>query len=185
MTRTYLPLTIFAFAFLLPCLAGASGPASARAKNSQAAQFRGGGIARPAYPEACIMRLAAKKLRLELREEVPAPPVRYGSETPLKEFQDAIEPQWGLRPDFVLNAYVFALNRIYILDEKEYYDKMGRFVDDSIFHEFVHYFQVQYRGDTFDGYNGEYLESEAIDYQTWFRDTYMLPGVPAAEACGN
>lgn len=185
MTRTCLPLTIFTFVFLLPGLAGASGPASARARSSEALQFRGTGIARPAYPEACLMRLTAKKMRLELREEIPAPPVRYGSETPLKEFQDAIEPQWGLRPDFVLNAYVFALNRIYILDEKEYYDKMGRFVDDSIFHEFVHYFQVQYRGDTFDGYNGEYLESEAIDYQTWFRDTYMLPGVPAAQACGN
>ncbi len=185
MTLRCLLLPLFSSALLLPGLANASGPASARAANSQAAQFRGGAIARPAYPEACLMKLTAKKMRLELRDEISVPPVRYGSETPLKEFQDAIEPQWGLRPDFVLNAYVFALNRIYILDEKEYYDKMGRFVDDSIFHEFVHYFQVQYRGDTFDGYNGEYLESEAIDYQTWFRDTYMLPGVTAAEACGN
>jgi len=178
-------LPAVSLALFLPALAAASGPATVRARNSEAAQFRGSGIARPVYPEACIMKLTAKKMRLELREEIPAPPVRYGSEIPLKEFQDAIEPQWGLRPDFVLNAYVFALNRIYILDEKEYYDKMGRFVDDSIFHEFVHYFQVQYRGDTFDGYNGEYLESEAIDYQTWFRDTYMLPGVPALSACGN
>ena len=177
-------LLLSAAVLLLPVLASASGPASARARNAEAAAPRGG-VARPVYPEACIMKLAGKKMRLELREEIPVPPVRYESETPLKEFQDAIEPQWGLRPDFVLNAYVFALNRIYILDDKAYYDKMGRFVDDSLFHEFVHYFQVQYRGDTFDGYNGEYLESEAIDYQTWFRDTYMIPGVPAAEACGR
>ncbi|MHB0995239.1 MAG: hypothetical protein ACYC2I_02590 [Elusimicrobiales bacterium] len=172
-------------AFLAVPPASASAPASARARNAEAAGLRGGGVARPAYPEACIMKLAAGKLRLELREDVPVPPVRYGSETPLSEFQDAIEPQWGQRPDFVLNSYVFALNRIYILDEKDYYDKMGRFVDDSIFHEFIHYFQVKYRGDTFEGYNGEYLESEAIDYQTWFRDTYMIPGVPASEACGR
>lgn len=142
-------------------------------------------VVRPAYPEACVLKLAAQKMNVRLREDVPLPAVRYGSETPLKEFQDAIEPQWGLRPDFVLNAYVFKLNRVYLLDDKAYYDKVGRYIDDSLFHEYVHYLQVQYRGDIFEGDNGEFLEMEAIDHQTWFRENFMRPGVAAAEACGG
>lgn len=140
---------------------------------------------RPVYPEACILKLVSKKMGLQLRPEIPLPAVRYGSETPLAEFQDAIEPQWGLRPDFVLNAYVFRLNRVYLLDEKAYYDKVGRYIDDSLFHEYVHYFQVKYRGDVFEGDAGEFLEWEAIDHQTWFRENYMRPGIPASEACGG
>lgn len=176
-------LQVCAAVLLFPALASASGPVSARAAGAEAAGLRGGGFVRPVYPEACLMKLVAKRMRLELRDDIPAPLVRYGSETPLQEFQDAIEPQWNLRPDFVLNSYVFALNKIYILDEKDYYDKVGRYVDDSLFHEYVHYFQVKYRGNVFDG--DDSLEWEAIDHQTWFRETYMFPGITPAQACGD
>jgi len=139
------------------------------------------GVARPRYSAECILAAVAWKKKINLRGDVPLPSVRYGSETPAEEFNDAVEPQWGMRPDIVLNVYVFRLNRIYLLDDAAYYMKMGRFVDDSLAHELTHYLQVKYQGITEMDDSDEF---EAVAVQTWFRETYMRDAVPAgAPAC--
>lgn len=133
------------------------------------------GTARPRYSRECIVRAVAWKKKVTLREDIPLPSVRYGSETPAEEFNDAVEPQWGMRPDIVLNVYVFRFNRIYLLDDAAYYMKMGRFIDDSLAHELVHFLQVKYKDVT---EMGDAEEWEAVDIQTWFRGTYMRDAIP-------
>lgn len=97
------------------------------------------------------------------------PVIFYQSQTPLSQFQDALETQWGFRPDVFTNAYAFKRNEIYMLDEAAYYHEHQRCMDDSVAHELTHYVQAQYQG--FD-LNDESLEWDAIDVQTWFRENF-------------
>lgn len=116
-----------------------------------------------------IFSKVLEKKRLQKRDDVPFPPFFYQSKTPLKQFQDAIEKQWGFRPDHFTNAFAVANNEVYILDEADYYRKTGRCMDDSVAHELVHYLQVKYQNwDLAD----ESLEWEAIDIQTAFREEF-------------
>jgi len=120
---------------------------------------------------------------ITLRAEVPLPPVFVASETPLQQFQDAIEAQWGFRPDLIANAYAARTNEIYLLDSAAYYRKHGRFIDDSLAHELVHYLQVRYQNA--DIRDGEWLEADAVMVQTWFREEIMAKGLspcPGQEA---
>jgi hypothetical protein len=89
--------------------------------------------------------------------------------TPLKQFQDAIEPQWGFRPDVFTNAFADLRNEIYIIDEADYYRRNQRCMDDSVAHELTHYVQSKYQ--KFD-LNDESLEWDAIEVQTWFRENF-------------
>jgi hypothetical protein len=104
-----------------------------------------------------------------LNPSLAIPKVFYASQTPLKQFQDALEPQWGFRPDVFTNAYAAQLNEIYILDDYEYYKKNERCMDDSMAHELTHYVQSKYQGFDLDD---ESLEWDAVDVQSWFRTTY-------------
>ncbi len=146
--------------------------AAERRKKPQAALLR--------YGEACILRAVADHMGVALRPDVPAPVVYYGSKTPLKQFQDAVEPQWNLRPEVFLNAYVVAKNEVYLFDDAEYYRRMKRSLDDSLAHEYAHYIQVKYKGFTLDG--DDSLEGQAVSEQTWFRETFIQHD-PPADAC--
>lgn len=57
------------------------------------------------YSEGCILKAMAGYMGIQLRPEEPLPPIRYASSTPLSEFQDAIESQWGERPKQIQNAF--------------------------------------------------------------------------------
>ncbi len=116
-----------------------------------------------------ILEKVLEKKRLALRPEIPFPTFHYESSTPLKQFQDAIEPQWGFRPERITNAFAHALNEIYILDEAAYYERTNRCMDDSVAHELVHYLQDKYQGYDL---NDESLEWEAVEVQTAFREEY-------------
>lgn len=102
---------------------------------------------------------------------IPLPRLRLKSQTSLKEFQDAIEGQWGQRPAEITNAYIIALNEIYLMDDADYYQKLGRCLDDSLAHELTHFYQVKYQGYTPDG-NDDFFELDAIEIQTAFREKF-------------
>lgn len=139
--------------------------------------------ARPRYSTECVLRIVAHRMGSGFRADVPMPKVRFASEVPIKEFQDAVEKQWRMRPAQVLNVFVFDRNEIYLLDDMTYYRKVNRFIDDSLAHELAHYVQVKYRGWTIDG-GDDSLEGQAIDVQSWFRDTYLRNGPPPTAPCG-
>ena len=118
------------------------------------------------HPLEFIFEKVLEKKHLDKKAEIPFPKFFYESKTSLKQFQDAIERQWGFRPDVITNAFAVANNEIYILDDASYYKKTERCMDDSIAHELTHYLQVKYQNwDLSD----ESLEWEAIDVQTAFR----------------
>jgi hypothetical protein len=133
------------------------------------------GVAELKYSPECILQAVAKEKHIALRNDVALPPIFVESKTPLKQFQDAIEPQWHLRPEAFSNAYIIARNEIYLIDEADYYARNDRFIDDSLAHELTHYLQVVYQH--FDlGSGDESLEGDAIYVQTWFRDEFMRTG---------
>lgn len=121
------------------------------------------------YTAEAILKQILIKKNVQLKPEVPMPKIYMASKTPLKQFQDAIEPQWGFRPASITNAFIFLKNEIYMSDDAAYYKKMKRCIDDSLAHELTHYLQVMYFNyDTSD----ESLETEAVDVQTWFRENF-------------
>jgi octaprenyl-diphosphate synthase len=81
----------------------------------------------------------------DLREgKVTLPVILLQSATPLARFQQAIAPQWRFNPPLYANAYVVARNEIYLMDDPDYYRRLGRTLDESLAHEFAHYLQVHY-----------------------------------------
>lgn len=116
-----------------------------------------------------ILKQVLLKKNKPFRPELARPPVFVASQTSLQQFQDAIEPQWGFRPDIFTNAFADQKNQIYLLDDAEYYQKNQRCIDDSLAHELTHYVQSKYQG--FD-LNDESLEWDAVEVQTWFRQTF-------------
>lgn len=127
------------------------------------------------YPTECVLKAVLAKKNIAFRPELELPSLRVESQSSLKEFQDAMEPQWKIRPDYFTNSYVVHLNRIFLMDDLAYYQRTGRFVDDSFAHELTHYVQVKYQGATLDGVDDS-LEMDAIDVQTWFREEFMKTG---------
>lgn len=101
--------------------------------------------------------------------QIALPKIYFASQIPLKQFQDAVEPQWGMRPDVVSNVFVFAKNEIYLSDDKKYYDKLGRYLDDSLAHELTHYYQYFYQHYDL---NDDFLELDAVEVQNWFREKF-------------
>lgn len=125
--------------------------------------------ARLKYSPEFILKQVLVRKNKTYDKQIPMPQFFYESSTPLIQFQDAIEKQWGFRPDVFTNAFVAERNEIYILDDAEYYKKAERCMDDSVAHELTHYVQVKYQ--KFD-LNDESLEMDAIDVQTWFRENF-------------
>lgn len=125
------------------------------------------------YTPEEILQAVASYQQVSLRDDVPVPKIYFESTCPLEQFQNAIEPQWNMRPERFLNAYVIHSNEIYIIDEAAYYEQLGRFIDDSLAHEFAHFLQVKYQG--YAVLDSDYLEYVAIEVQTWFRENYLKP----------
>ena len=123
----------------------------------------------------CVLKAILKHKGLEFRPEIEIPALKLQSESSLKEFQDAVEPQWGMRPEHFTNAYAVHLNQIFLMDEADYYRRTGRFVDDSLAHELQHFVQVKYRGWPMNG-EDDSLELDAVNVQSWFREEFMKTG---------
>lgn len=155
----------------LPDLSSVQGQLSAAVK---AAPFKR--YVQPRHDLRCIFAGVLHIMGKPARAEVPMPPLFLEDKTPLGQFQDAVAPQWNMRPDVFLNVYIAARNEIYVLNQAEYYEKVGRFVDDSIAHELVHYVQVRYSNIPIEQFDDS-MEGEAISVQTDFRERYMKPGV--------
>lgn len=119
-------------------------------------------------PEFILNKVLEKKRQTFDSQKAP-PKILFASKVSLKEFQDDVESQWNFRPDVITNVYVLNKNKIYLMDDAAYYEKTGRCMDDSLAHELTHYVQVVYlQWDIAD----ESLEWDAVDVQTWFRETY-------------
>lgn len=136
-----------------------SKPTTVRAKTVAKLQFT---------TEAILKQVLLKK-NLQFKPEIPMPVLNLQSKTPIKKFQDAIEPQWGFRPEAFTNAFIILKNEIYLMDDAAYYKKMKRCIDDSMAHELTHYVQVKYQNYDI---SDDSLEMEAIDVQTWFRENF-------------
>jgi len=128
-------------------------------------------LVRPQIDPECILKIIAKRMNTQLRPEIPAPTLHFESESDIKEFQDAIEHWWGMRPELISNVFIPRSNQIYLIDDESYYSRVKRSIDDSLAHEYVHFIQVQYKG--YDLRTDDTAEYEAIDIQTWFRDTFV------------
>lgn len=127
------------------------------------------------YSTECVLKAILKHKGLEFRPEIEIPKLTVESKSSLKEFQDALEPQWKMRPDNFTNAYAAHRNEIFLMDDLAYYQRTKRFVDDSLAHELQHYVQVKYRGWDLDGADDS-LELDAVNVQTWFREEFMQTG---------
>lgn len=113
----------------------------------------------------CLLKVTRKKMGSA--SVSAAPQLKVESETPLSEFQDAMEKFWRFRPDFFLNVYDVNTNTIYLMNKKNSY-KAPRTPVDSLVHELAHFVQVKDRGHGME--DGDALESEAVQVQTWFRE---------------
>ena len=118
-----------------------------------------------------ILQQIARQMNVTLRSDVPLPKIFLESSTPLRQFQQAIAPQWKFRPHVFANAYAIERNEIYLSDDPRYYKKRNRTLDDSLAHEFVHYIQARYRNNDL---ADESCETEAIDQQLSFIDSVAL-----------
>ena len=123
-----------------------------------------------------ILHQVARQMNVTLRPDVPLPKIFLESNTPLRQFQQAIGRQWKFRPHVFANAYAAERNEIYLSDDARYYNKRNRTLDDSLAHEFVHYIQVNYRnGNLAD----DDCEMEALTVQLAFID-HNLPTIVAS-----
>jgi hypothetical protein len=129
-----------------------------------------------------ILETVAARMQVELRPDVPLPGILLESTTPLRKFQDAMEPQWQFRPPLIANSYSIATNEIYLSDDASFYLRFKRTLDDSLAHEFVHYIQAKYlREDlTTDG-----CELQAAEIQRWFREEHVLPRQDVADGAAQ
>lgn len=123
------------------------------------------------YEPRYILEAVARKMNVELRADEPLPTIHFESRTPLARFQDAVAPQWNFRPPKFANVYVVARNEIYLTDDPGYYRRLRRTLDESLAHEFTHYLQVRYQGDSLED---ESAELQAVAVQFAFRDENQL-----------
>lgn len=130
---------------------------------------------------ACILQLTMAELNVTPRAEIPVPRLRLESETPLSEFQDAVEVGWHFRPDVFMNVYTPASNQIFLMTAPGSY-RNGRSIYDSLAHEYTHFIQVKYRNTPLDQF-GDAEEAQAVDVQTAFRQKYGALIVDGEFAC--
>ncbi|MFH2203372.1 MAG: hypothetical protein ABIJ96_09680 [Elusimicrobiota bacterium] len=135
-----------------------------------------------AVDKACMLKTVAGKMGVTLKPDVAPPEVYLERQTEMTVFQDAMEKNYGQRPEIFHNVYLDNMNIIFLKDDALFYKK-GRTAEDSLAHEYVHFVQVKYRGATRDGDMDAY-EGEAIRIQEWFRTTYMHWSTPK-DPCGS
>ncbi|MBI5202176.1 MAG: hypothetical protein HY925_11360 [Elusimicrobia bacterium] len=135
----------------------------------------------PRYSTQCVLDGVLAIMEKRFDPGQPLPRVYFEENTPLAQFQDAVQPQWGVRPDVFLNAYAAARNEIYLINDAEYYERTKRWVDDSLAHELAHYVQVRYKNIPIEQFDDS-MEHEAVSVQTEFREKFLKPGV---SPCGR
>ncbi len=137
------------------------------------------------YAPECSLQAVLKYKNVTPRADIPIPIIYLGSETTLRQMTDALYPhQWTSPPAEFSNAFAYknGRNEIYLLDDPKYNAKHGRFTDDSLAHELIHFVQIRYQNA--DLTQDDFAEFDAISFQNWFRDTYMIPqGLPANAPC--
>lgn len=117
----------------------------------------------------CILEVLAKKMKITLDANKARPAIKPQDKITLEEYQDAVEKFWGWRPSAIVNVYNPVTNQIFLNTTVEFYLPRGRTIFDSLAHEYVHFLQLNYLGrDPDDSYN----EDEAVEVQTWFRETF-------------
>ena len=116
-----------------------------------------------------ILEAVARDMNVALKPEIPLPRIHLESRTPLVRFQNAMARQWGFRPPRFSNAYAVASNEIYLMDDRRYYVRLNRTLEDSLAHEFAHYIQVRYLGVALEH---ESCELDAVAVQEAFRARY-------------
>jgi hypothetical protein len=126
-------------------------------------------VAKLKYSVEFVLQKVLELKRKEYNPLIPVPSIHFESQTPLEIFQQAIEGQWGMRPQRFSNAYSVSHNMLFLNDEASYYIRTKRCMDDSLAHELTHFVQARYQG--FDLHD-ESLEWDAIEVQNAFRESY-------------
>lgn len=130
------------------------------------------------HDPACVLQAVAFAMNVRLDPSIAPPELRLETRTPLAEFADALEPQWGSRPGVFTNAYAPGVNKVFLIEDAAYYERFGRDIADSLAHEYAHFIQVRYKGLAIGDF-GDNEEAEAVSVQTWFRDNYVRGAAPA------
>ena len=121
------------------------------------------------YSVDFVLDFVLKKKNLTRDPYHEVPEVFLQSHTALELFQFSMQEQWGMLPDQITNAYSVKTNRIFLNDDKSYYVRLNRCMDDSLAHELAHYVQVVYLNWDL---NDDSLEWDAVDIQTQFREEF-------------
>ena len=126
--------------------------------------------------KACLLELVRHHLQIKNPAQL-SPALKTEMETPLEEFQDAMQSYWKFRPDAFTNVYDIQINTIFMSTRLQNYHS-PRSPMDSLVHELTHFVQVH----DLNGGSGDedILEGEAIQVQTWFRDNlagHIINGV--------
>ncbi|MNK51243.1 hypothetical protein D3C87_701410 [compost metagenome] len=116
--------------------------------------------------EQCLLQLVRTKMKVKTPADM-FPRIRFETEVPFDEYQDAIEKWWGVRPEFFNNTYDVPNNTIYVTNNMRWY-KSPRTPMDSLVHELAHFVQV--RDLKIGDGDADHLEAQAIEVQTWFRE---------------
>lgn len=126
-------------------------------------------LAKLSYSTEGILDYVLAKKKLARNPEIPLPELHLKSQTSLEVFQSSLVDQWNFLPEIITNVYSVKTNRIFLMDDKAYYDDLKRCIDDSLAHELTHYVQVMYQ--KWD-HEDESLEWDAVDIQTQFREDF-------------
>lgn len=126
-------------------------------------------VAELKYSKTFIFSEVLRLMDIKPNLQIERPQIILQQNATLKEFQQDVIPQWGFPPDSITNVYIFLKNKIYLMDEKSYYQSMQRCIDDSLAHEYVHFVQVKYQNIPLE-YFDDSMEFQAVDIQTKFRE---------------
>ncbi|MCK6598037.1 MAG: hypothetical protein L6Q37_06700 [Bdellovibrionaceae bacterium] len=125
------------------------------------------------YKADFILQQVAQMMRVSLKDIYPLPEVILQKNADLALYSSELTEQWGFDPKVLTNVYVVKKNKIYLIDEKAYYEKAGRCIDDSLAHELVHYIQVKYQKIDVSDFDDS-MEMTAIEIQTQFREKFCF-----------
>ena len=115
--------------------------------------------------QKCLLQIVRQQMYSKKTSEPPI--LKVEMETSLQEFQDSVEKAWSWRPEHFLNVFVAKENTIFLMSKRASY-KAPRTAVDSLVHELVHFVQhTDFNGSTGDE---DYMEQQAVNVQTWFRE---------------
>ena len=125
------------------------------------------------YSADFVLQQVAQMMKINLKEIFPLPEVVLQKNADLVTYSAELTEQWGFDPKVLTNVYVVKKNKIYLIDEENYYQNAGRCIDDSLAHELVHFIQVKYQKIDVSDFDDS-MEMTAIDVQTQFREKFCF-----------